>query len=140
MVYSDNYGRQFGDRAELLLERRIFPNELIEEWWQIIKDILDGYCSTPPELDLDLSRVRNSIEVLLVDGSLTAFAEHNTFKEDIDKLDEEYISLTQVYPPWVRIDSHWWSTRILKSACKEYIDFFGPTVSGEYGLTIQAVE
>lgn len=121
--YSDNYGIEFGNLAERMFKRRIFPKDLLEVWRDFVEKVEDGYDDIPPEYDNDLNCARDYLQVFLDDNLLSMFPEHDLFKSITKELDFRFIKNTQVSPLQVVKDNQWWDNRIPLRATKEYVDF-----------------
>jgi len=140
MDYSEKYLEEFSGLAERQLRERLGPNDIIHKWSSLIEEIKGGYCSIHVELEHDLELIRGPIDTFIVDDNLNMLPDHQVFKDKISNLDQQYLELTQEYPKWKHLGGKWWSTRILKYASKEYVNFLYSHGVKDAGLTIQVFE
>jgi len=139
LEYSDNYARAFADLAESQFKERMFPNDLLDNWYSLVNVIQNGYNDVPPEFDNDVDSARSYLDYFLNDEKLNSYPEHKLFSEYVLQTDKKFIEATQTSHQ-INIDSNkWWVNRFPRFASRAYVDFLGQDFVTKHGLTIKVV-
>lgn len=121
--YSDDYAIKFGDYTESVFEERVFANDLINSWQQLIQMTESGYSFCLEEFIFDVTEIRGGIEQCIIEKSLLDFQDHKIFIENIQKLDLDFISVTQKHPSWINFtEFSWWEKRVPKKVTKDFFE------------------
>lgn len=135
--FSDDYCRKFADLAELHFKIRLFPEERVEFSGRFVRFIRDGFDDIREDYDNYLSGARGYIDLLIDSEELKKFAKHLIFVNSVNRVDCEFIELTQEWNP--HYAAKWWEKRIPKFAKKDYVESWEPE-SSELGIIINIIE
>jgi hypothetical protein len=112
----NSYLNEFQDRYKEKFKKEYAPTQVIEVWRELVDACIEGYSYSVFDFSNDLF-VRELVEFGLTEGNLSKYEEHQTFKQKIKEIDDDFLKIIResTYPK-----DQWWKDAILKYSGEKY--------------------